>query len=230
MLSIDSCTTPVVYNYEMKKQTVSLSQQIAVPTNQSVFTSKTPNIHRRSERNHRAILNAASELLEEVGYANLTIQTIADRAGVSNKTIYRWWSNKAAVVMEAFALATADMVTIPDTGSLQADLLEFIQAAFVAHQTLKFGATMASLVAAIQTDPTLATAFREQFITQRRNAVREILERAIKRGELLALPDVEVVIDSVYGPIFYRLLVGHAPLDNQFAEALVNQLLIGVPK
>ena len=89
---------------------------------------------------------------------------------------------------------------------------------------------MASLVAAIQTDPTLATAFREQFITQRRDAVREILERAIKRGELLAPPNMEVVIDSVYGPIFYRLLVGHAPLDNQFAEALVNQLLIGVTK
>lgn len=212
----------------MNKQTV--SSQETFPTNQRVSTSNTPNIHRRSQRTHRAILSAASELLEEVGYANLTIQAIADRARVSNKTIYRWWSNKAAVVMEAFAVATADIVTIPDTGSLQADLLAFIQAAFVAHQTLKFGATMASLVAAIQTDPTLATAFREQFITQRRDAVREILEQAIKRGELLAPPDVEVVIDSVYGPIFYRLLIGHAPLDNQFAEALVNQLLIGVTK
>ena len=214
----------------MKKQTVSFSQETSVTTNQRVSTSKTPNIHRRSERNHRAILSAASELLKEVGYANLTIQAIADRAGVSNKTIYRWWSNKAAVAMEAFAVATADVVTIPDTGSLQADLLAFIKAAFVAHQILKFGETMASLIAAIQTDLTLATAFREQFITQRRDAVREILERAIKRGELLAPPDVEVVIDSVYGPIFYRLLVGHAPLDNQFAEALVNQLLMGVTR
>ena len=214
----------------MQKQTLSLSQETAVTTNQRVSTSKTPNIHRRSERNHRAILSAASELLEEVGYANLTIQAIAERAGVSNKTIYRWWSNKAAVVMEAFALATADIVTIPNTGSLQSDLLAFLQGAFVAHQTLKFGATMASLVDAIQTDPILATAFREQFITQRRDAVREILERAIIRDELLTPPDVEVVIDSVYGPLFYRLLVGHAPLDNQFAEALVNQLLIGVAK
>lgn len=205
----------------MKQQTVSLSQATSI---------KTPNIHRRSERNHRAILSAAAELLDEVGYSNLTIQAIADRAAVSNKTIYRWWSNKAAVVMEAFALATADIVTIPDTGSLQGDLLTFIQSVFVAHQTLKFGSTMASLVAAIQTDSILATAFREQFIAKRRDAVREILARAIKRGELLAPPDVEVVIDSVYGPIFYRLLVGHAPLNNQFAEALVNQLLIGVNK
>ena len=225
-----SYTTRHVYNYKMKKQAVSLSQEMPVPTNQKVSTSKTPNIHRRSERTHRAILSSAAELLKEVGYANLTIQAIADRAGVSNKTIYRWWSNKAAVVMEAFAIATADIVTIPDTGSLQADLLAFIQAAFVAHQALKFGETMVSLVAAIQTDPTLAIAFREQFIKQRRDAVREVLERAIKSGELRASLDVEVVIDSIYGPIFYRLLIGHAPLDNQFAEALVNQLLIGVTK
>lgn len=214
----------------MKKQTVSLTQDPTAPTRQRVSTSKPPNIQRRSERTHRAVLNAAAELLEEVGYASLTIPAIAERAGVSNKTIYRWWSNKAAVVMEAFALATSEIVAIPDTGSLRADLLAFIQAAFVAHQTLKFGATMASLVAAIQIDPTLATAFREQFIAQRRDAVRQILEQAIQRGQLPTPIDVEVVIDGIYGPLFYRLLVGHAPLDNQFAEVLVDQLLMGVAR
>lgn len=214
----------------MKKPTASLSQEATTSSRQLVSTSKPPNIQRRSEHIHRAILSAAAALLEEVGYASLTIQAIAERAGVSNKTIYRWWSNKAAVVMEAFALATSDVVAIPDTGSLRADLLAFIQAAFVAHQTLKFGATMASLVAAIQTDPTLATAFREQFIAQRRDAVRQLLERAIQRGELPAPTDVEAVIDGIYGPLFYRLLVGHAPLDNQFAEALVDQLLMGVAR
>jgi len=214
----------------MKKPTASLSQEATTSSRQLVSTSKPPNIQRRSEHTHRAILSAAAALLEEVGYASLTIQAIAERAGVSNKTIYRWWSNKAAVVMEAFALATSDVVAIPDTGSLRADLLAFIQAAFVVHQTLKFGATMASLVAAIQTDLTLATAFREQFIAQRRDAVRQLLERAIQRGELPASTDVEAVIDGIYGPLFYRLLVGHAPLDNQFAEALVDQLLMGVAR
>jgi AcrR family transcriptional regulator len=84
------------------------------------------------KKRHQAVVEVA-DLLEEVGYANLTIQAIADRVGVSNKTIYRWWSNKVAVVMEAFAFATADIVAILDTGSLRADLLAFIQVAFVAH-------------------------------------------------------------------------------------------------
>ncbi|MBW4445666.1 MAG: TetR/AcrR family transcriptional regulator [Hassallia sp. WJT32-NPBG1] len=191
--------------------------------------SKVPNPRRRSERAHQAILNAAAELLEEVGYADMTIQAIAAKAGVSNKTIYRWWSNKAAVVMEAFAERTANVVAIPNTGSLRDDLLAFIQASFVAHKTMKFGSTMASLVAAIHTDSTLAEAFREQFIARRRAAVRQIFEQAIEHDELSAL-DLDVVIDQVYGPIFYRLLVGHAPLDNQFAETLVNNLLLGVTK
>lgn len=193
-------------------------------------TPKAANARRRSERAHQAILSAAAELLEEVGYADMTVQAIAARAGVSNKTIYRWWSNKAAVVMEAFAERTANVVSVPNTGSLRADLNVFLQAVFAAHKTMKFGPTMASLVAAIQTDPILSEEFREQFITKRRDAVRQMLERAVERGELRASLDLEVVVDEVYGPIFYRLLVKHAPLDKQFAETLVNQLLLGVSR
>ncbi|NER79279.1 MAG: TetR/AcrR family transcriptional regulator [Leptolyngbya sp. SIO1D8] len=191
---------------------------------------KSPNPQRRSSRSHRAVLTAAAALLEEIGYANLTIQAIAERAGVSNKTIYRWWPNKAAVVMEAFAEATAKVVAVPDTGELRSDLLAFIQASFVAHRQLRFGATMANLVAAIQTESTLAEAFRDEFIARRRDAVRQMLERASQRGELRALLDIEVAIDGIYGPLFYRLLVGHAPLDESFAEALTAQLLFGITK
>lgn len=189
---------------------------------------KMPNPLRRSSRSHRAVLTAAAALLEEIGYANLTIQAIAERAGVSNKTIYRWWPNKAAVVMEAFAEATADIVAVPDTGELRSDLLTFIEAAFVAQRQLRFGATMANLVAAVQTEPSLAEAFRNEFIARRRNAVRQILERASQRGELRDPLDIEVAIDGLYGPLFYRLLVGHAPLDKSFAEALTAQLLLGI--
>lgn len=189
---------------------------------------KMPNPLRRSSRSHRAVLTAAAALLEEIGYANLTVQAIAERAGVSNKTIYRWWPNKAAVVMEAFAEATADIVAVPDTGELRSDLLTFIEAAFVAQRQLRFGATMVNLVAAVQTEPSLAEAFRNEFIARRRNAVRQILERASQRGELRDPLDIEVAIDGLYGPLFYRLLVGHAPLDKSFAEALTAQLLLGI--
>lgn len=191
---------------------------------------KLPDPQRRSGRSHRAVLTAAATLLEEVGYANLTIQAIAERARVSNKTIYRWWPNKAAVVMEAFAEATADIVAVPNTGALHSDLLAFIRASFVAQRHLRFGATMANLVAAIQAEPSLAEAFRDEFIARRRDAVRQILKRASQREELREHVDIEVAIDGLYGPLFYRLLVGHAPLDEPFAEALTAQLLFGITK
>lgn len=195
-----------------------------------VSMTKQPNINRRSERAHKSILNAAAELLDEIGYANMTVQLIASRAGVSNKTIYRWWSNKASVVMEAFADRTAYIVAIPNTGSLREDMRVFLENSFVAHKTMKFGSTMANLVAAIQTDLDLAEAFRERFITRRREAVRQILGQAIARGELRTGIDLEMAIDSIYGPLFYRLLVGHAPLDDKFVASLVNQLLLGIIK
>jgi AcrR family transcriptional regulator len=194
----------------------------------SETASKKPDVRRRSQRSHQAILTSAAQLLDEVGYANMTVQEIAARAGVSNKTIYRWWSNKAAVVMEAFAQQTANIIDVPDTGNLRDDLLTFVRASFVVHKTMKFGATMANLVAAIQTDSTLAIAFREQFIAQRRIAVGQIFKQAMKRGELAKNVDLEMAIDGVYAPIFYRLLVGHAPLNEEFAETLVKQLLSGI--
>lgn len=189
---------------------------------------KQPDVRRRNQRSHQAIRKAAAELLDEVGYADMTVQDIAARAGVSNKTIYRWWSNKAAVVMEAFAQQTANIIDVPNTGNIRDDLLTFVRGSFVVHRTMKFGATIANLVAAIQSDTVLALAFREQFIAQRRIAVRQIFEQAIKRGELGENIDLEMAIDGVYAPIFYRLLVGHAPLDEEFAEKLVNQLLSGI--
>ncbi|MBW4505489.1 MAG: TetR/AcrR family transcriptional regulator [Scytonematopsis contorta HA4267-MV1] len=196
--------------------------------NSKKLNPKQPDVRRRNQQAHQAILKAAAELLDEIGYANTTVSEIAARAGVSNKTIYRWWPNKAAVVMEAFARQTGNIIEVPDTGSLREDLLTFVRASFIVHKTMKFGATIANLVAAIQTDSALAVAFREQFIAQRRMAVRQIFDQAIKRGELPENIDLEMAIDGVYAPIFYRLLVGHAPLDDQFAESLVEQLLSGI--
>lgn len=204
------------------------SQNLSDDSVQQSSVSKAPGTRRRSGRAHQAILSAAAELLEETGYGNLTIEAIAAKAGVSKKTIYRWWSNKAAVVMEAYAEQAALNVPIPNTGSLRADLLAFLREVFAMHKKVKFGPTMASLVAEIQTDLGLAEAFRERFITQRRAVVRQMLERAMRRGELQGNLDLEVVVDALYGPIFYRLLVGHAPLGEQFAEKVVNQLMSGV--
>src|SRR3954471_7262811 len=83
---------------------------------------------RRSNKSHKAILQAALDLLEQDGYRALTIEAIAARAGVGKQTIYRWWPSKAAVVLEAFTVNAATQIPQPNTGSLQQDLQKFFAA------------------------------------------------------------------------------------------------------
>ncbi|GAB1538799.1 TetR/AcrR family transcriptional regulator [Scytonema sp. NUACC21] len=204
-----------------------MSQLLEKTATQGSVLSKAPVSRRRNERSHQAILRATAELLEEKGYSDICIEAIAARAGVGKQTIYRWWSCKAAVVMEAYAAKAAQNIPTPDTGSVKQDLYQILQQLF-AVLTTTTGTAVRGLIAEAQLDPKLAEAFREQFLECRRQATRTILERGIERGELRSDLNIELVIDAIYGPIWYRLLLKHAPLDNLFAEELVNFLIIGI--
>ncbi|MBM0742050.1 TetR/AcrR family transcriptional regulator [Phormidium sp. CLA17] len=189
---------------------------------------KTPDCRRRNERSHQAILKAAAELLEEKGYSGVCIEGIAARAGVGKQTIYRWWSSKAAVIMEAYATRPAKNPPTPDTGSVQADLHQMLaHLCFVLTQTTS-GSVVKGLIAEAQNNCEVAETFRAYFVACRRDATRTILERGIERAELRSDLNVELAIDTLFGPIWYRLLLQHAPLDDDFAAALVNHLLAGM--
>jgi hypothetical protein len=97
---------------------------------------------------------------------------------------------------------------------------------FAMLTTTTAGTAVTGLIAETQLDVNLAEAFREQFIKSRRAATHTILERGVNRGELR--PDLELVIDAIYGSVWYRLLLKHAPLDDAFAEELVNFLIAGI--
>lgn len=178
----------------------------------------------RSEAAHRAILEAANDLLNEDGFAALTVEAIAAKAGVSKATIYRWWSSKAAVVMDGFLAATAPNIPFPDTGSVKEDFRTQMHTvvSLFASQT---GRTIAALIAQGQVDEELAVAFRERYLAARRTEAKQILERGIARGELQPDIDLDVVLDALYGPLYYRLLVGHASLDIDFVNKLVNLVM-----
>ncbi len=180
---------------------------------------------RRSGRAHRAVLAAAIELFEAVGYPRLTIDAIAARAGVSKATIYRWWPNKAAVVMEAFLATVEPDIAFPDSGSTRDDLVE--QAAALARLLTErhLGQLVLALLGEAQTDADLATALREGWQRPRRDAGREVLQRAVDRGELRPDCDSDLVLDGIYGPIYLRLLFGHAPLDRSEIRKVVDQAL-----
>jgi AcrR family transcriptional regulator len=181
----------------------------------------------RSERAHRAILQAANDLLESEEFAAVTVEAIAERAGVSKATVYRWWPNRAAVVMDGFLSIVSSQVPFPHTGRAREDIRIHMRRLAEAFSG-KIGSTVAALIAEGQSDPELAEALRSRWLSVRREEARDILELGIERGELRDDIDPEVAVDVLYGPIYYRLLVGHAPLDNDFADALADHVFAGL--
>jgi AcrR family transcriptional regulator len=181
----------------------------------------------RSERAHRAILQAANDLLETEGFAAVTVEAIAERAGVSKATVYRWWPNRAAVVMDGFLSIVSSEVPFPHTGRAREDIRIHMRRLAEAFSG-KIGSTVAALIAEGQSDPELAEALRSRWLSVRRAEAREILKLGIERGELREDLDPEVAVDVLYGPIYYRMLVGHAPLDDDFADALADHVFAGL--
>jgi AcrR family transcriptional regulator len=182
----------------------------------------------RSEKARRAILEAAIELVKCDGFAAVTVEAIAARAGVSKATIYRWWPNKAAVVADGFLELTApEVLFFMETGSVREHLkLQMHELARVLAS--ENGKLIAALLAEGQADPEVAKTLRSHWISPRREATREILRHGIEHGELRADIDLEATMDALYGPIYYRLLGGHAPLDEHFIEALADHVMVGL--
>ncbi|MEH1889963.1 MAG: TetR/AcrR family transcriptional regulator [Nostoc sp.] len=190
--------------------------------------TQAPNPKRRNELSHQAILNATIALLEEEGYAHMSIEAIARRAGVSKKTIYRWWTSKAEVVMEAYAAYSAREILIPDTGAVQTDLERLFAQLFTVLTTTPAGTAMAGIMSEAQSDPQLAQNFFNNFIANRQAIVLEILERGVERGELRSDCDLQCVIDTLYGAMWYRLMLKHRPLTAAFAKTLIQQAIAGI--
>ncbi|WP_435132797.1 TetR/AcrR family transcriptional regulator [Actinacidiphila sp. bgisy144] len=171
----------------------------------------------RSEAARQAILGAAIDELRERGYGALTVEGIAARAGVGKQTIYRWWSSKADVVLTALLDLSQTTVAVPDEGTLSDDLTAFLAATFRQHGQRP---VLVGLMAQALLDPAFATDFRDRFLFGRRAVLRQILERAAVRGEITPETDLELLIDVVYGVLWYRLLLDHAPLDEAVGREL----------
>jgi AcrR family transcriptional regulator len=181
--------------------------------------------HRRSERARQAILNAADDLLVEVGYAGVTIEGIAARAGVGKQTIYRWWSSKADVLMDNFSADARSELALPDLGSVRSDLLAYLRQLAVFLTEAPAGAVLKALVGQAQHDRSMAAAFRGSQLAEHRERERTLLVRGIARGELPADLDVDTALAELLGPVYYRVLVTGEPVDPAFTDSLVNTFL-----
>ena len=184
----------------------------------------------RSEKARTAILTAAIDLLLEQGLHAMSMDDVAQRAGVSKATIYRWWASKELLALDA--LATAWATPTPDaqrnTGSLRGDLLAGLRTWLRQLKQRPYGRVIAGLVAQAQTDPEFAKLYREHFVQPRRANTRELLRRAIDRGEIPPDTNIDVTLDLLYGPIYHRLLHGHAPLTDRFVQQVIDTVINGI--
>lgn len=168
-----------------------------------------------------AILSAAYALLEEEGYAGFSMEAVARRAGAGKATLYRRWNSAADLLLDALAGQTASIIPLPTTGKLELDLRQLLRASFRVLNT-RTAKLLRSLMAEAQVDPGFKAKFRDTFVFSRRAGVRSILEAAVNRGELPTDVDREILIDAIYGVIWYRLLIEHAPLDNKCVEQILR--------
>lgn len=181
----------------------------------------------RSEETKNSILTAAYELLLENGFKTITVEGIADRAGVSKATIYKWWPNKASVVLDGFFAATETMLQVPDTGSIKDDL--FIQVNNLASfLTSSKGKVITELIAEGQFDANIAQEYRNRYFNPRRLISQHIFERGVQRGELKKELDIELCIDIMFAPLFYRLLITGETVNTEFVKDLIANVLSGL--
>ncbi|MEV1011251.1 TetR/AcrR family transcriptional regulator [Streptomyces sp. NPDC049881] len=176
----------------------------------------------RSEESRRAILAAAVSLLTEKGYAELTVEGIAQRAGCGKQTIYRWWPSKADVLMDA-ALTRSEMaIDVPDQGSWAADLRAFLSATFALATRPEIGPLLRAMMGQSLTDEEFGARFRARFLPTRRDALRALVERAARRGDLPPVPTPGTLLDLVFGVLWYRVIATREPLDEALVEELVT--------
>ena len=177
----------------------------------------------RSRRAESAILEATIALLAEQGFGGLTIDGIAARAGVGKATIYRHWSSKAEVAIEAFR-AFIPPLDDPDTGSFADDIRSVVHQIVDGLSNSPLAGILPSLVEAAERDPEVERLFKE-FGGTRRAVFRGIFTRAAERGELRDGLDPDVAIDLLVGPIFTRRLVSRVPVTRKHADAVINLVL-----
>lgn len=181
----------------------------------------------RSGEAHVAILAATLDLLVEVGYDRMTIEAVAARAGVGKATVYRHWTSKAALVIETLETIAA-ATPPPDSGDTRADLELYVERLVVGIGRTHYGAILSGLAHELSQDQEVAQIFRDNFLRPRRQAIFEILERGIERGEVRSDLDLELVVDLLAGPVYYRRVISGGAITEAVGRSLVDTVFRGI--
>ncbi|MFV2011921.1 MULTISPECIES: TetR/AcrR family transcriptional regulator [unclassified Micromonospora] len=188
----------------------------------------TPQPARRSEQSRRAILAAALALLTEQGYAAVTIEAIAARAGVGKQTIYRWWRGKGAVILDALTDNLPDALALPDTGDLQADLRQVLRATVAEFADPRLSATTRAITIETLTDEELADQARDRLLRPQLDMVRARLAAARDAGQVRPDAPLDQVVELLFGPLYHRWLLRNGPLTDDYADSIVDLVVAAI--
>ena len=184
----------------------------------------------RSEESRQSILRSTLKLLkQDGGFADLSIEAIAADANVGKTTVYRWWPTKAALVADAFSASAEEELQFPNTGSVQRDMNLQMRRLIRVFRSER-GKVVAALLAGGQSDPELLEAYRDRFLWPRRRQAYQTLQRGVDRGELPDDSDLDLILDSLYGPIYMRFLIRHDKLNESFADEICGLVLQGLKR
>lgn len=177
----------------------------------------------RDENVHRAILDAARDLISEDGYVAFSIEGVAARAGVAKQSIYRRWSSKGALLVDLYM----DGLELPSSSTAQGfkeDLLALLLQTTKRVQDPAFANILKSVMVEAQADPEMRELVLLKIIEPRREAARHVIERGKQSGEVPEALDAEMMLDFVFGAIWFNLLFGASGLTNKFAHRAVKAI------
>ena len=171
------------------------------------------------------ILDAALEVLADVGYDRLTMDAVAQRAKASKATLYRRWNSKAKLVVDSLARMKTTPEVLPDTGNLRTDLIGAFcgMGGLTDHDTTS---TFGAVVTAVSTDPEFAAEFRRQVVGPKSQVSRSIFERARERGELRDDIDLDIVVPALSGIVLHRVFVLGEQPDAALIERAIDQIIL----
>ena len=182
---------------------------------------------RRSEVSRKAILDATYVLLKTVGFHQMSIEGVAARASVGKATIYRWWSSKGVLAVEAFMEAIEPSIAFRETASARADIERQMKLLAEAYRG-RAGEILKEMIGFSQCDAEMRESFFVGYLKPRREAAKAALQRGIDQGEFQSNLDPEVLVDALYGPLIYRMLTGYYPIDNSFINQTRRVVFEGI--
>ncbi len=171
---------------------------------------------------HEAIMDAVYELLKDTPARDLTMEAVAKRAGVGKPTLYKWWPSKAALIMAMFHERLADKLVSPKSATAE-EAIRAKMRRLISEFNGPFGKVVADLIAEGQSDPAILKGLIDRHVGPRRASVIEDVERGKATGELLPEVNSGLVIDAIFGPVYYRHMLRLAPLTQEYGAKLVEQ-------